>query len=303
MPGRRPSVRWTFRILVAAVLAHLPAGVSAQAICSAPHSSPTLARSGAIRTLPSGAGWVQLSLYGQRSSQGFDPFGDRQDFLANASFRVNSVFLTGSVGVREGLEVWLQAPLHSLLVRGDGGTSDAFGLGDLRAAIRIGPALVGKEFPLTVRGGIKVPGSDFPVSAAELPLTDGQVDLEVSAESGWTPFDSPFYAVGWLGYRWRSANQGAGFRPGNERFAHAALGGLHGSFHWELGVDGLWGAAPIESGLELPSAARQLVQLLPTVGVEIGSGQLELTTPVPVSGRNLPAGLGVSLGYRALWGF
>ena len=45
----------------------LGAPAAGQAVCSAPHSSPTLAQSGAIRTLPSGAGWVQAAIYAQRS--------------------------------------------------------------------------------------------------------------------------------------------------------------------------------------------------------------------------------------------
>ena len=55
--------------------------LSAQAICSAPHSSPTLAQSGSLRTLPPGAGWIQASIFGQRATQFFDARGDRQPFL------------------------------------------------------------------------------------------------------------------------------------------------------------------------------------------------------------------------------
>ena len=288
---------------IVALALSMPGTVSAQAFCSAPHSSPTLTQSGAIRTLPAGSGWAQLSLLGQRSHESFNPNGDRQPYLADARYDVGSVFLTAATGVVEGFELWLQAPVHNLSVDGDGGSSQTFGLGDIRGAIRLSPALVEYEVPVALRGGIKLPGSEFPVDATELPLSEGQIDFELSVESGWSSATSPYYVVGWVGYRWRLENADVGYHPGDETFVHAALGGVGDTFNWELGFDGLWGGAPIESGLMLPSAARRLLQILPTVGARVGSGQLELTTPIPVAGRNLPAGFAVSLGYRTTWGF
>jgi len=69
-----------------------------------------------------------------------------------------------------------------------------------------------------------------------------------------------------------------------------------------LGVDALWDAELVEQGIVLPSAKRRLVQLLPTIGTEVGGGSLEVTVPISVSGRNLPVSMGVSLGYRMAWG-
>lgn len=300
--GARRRGRVAFLSAVSCLGVFVGGEAAAQAICSAPHSSPMLTQSGAIRTLPAGTGWVQLSLFGQESREGFDPRGDRRPFLADATFAVRSVFVTGAIGLREGLEVWAQAPVHRLSVSGGGGTSRTFGLGDLRAAVRVSPALLDYRIPVALRAGIKVPGNDFPVLATELPLSEGQIDYEVSAESGWSPDGVPLYVVGWVGYRWRTRNDAVGYDPGEERFGHIGLGGQAGAFSFEMGVDALWGSAPTESGLVLPSAARRLVQLLPTVGTDLGPGRLEVTTPIPVSGRNLPAGVGVSVGYRALWG-
>lgn len=279
------------------------APLGAQAICSAPHSSPTLTQSGAIRTMPPRSGWIQLSLSGQRATEGFNPLGERQDFIGGSEFVTRSLYLTGAYGLTEGLEVWAQLPIHSLSVDGRAGSSEGSGIGDVRAALRVSPALFGLELPLAVRAGIKLPGGDFPVDPRLLPLTEGQRDLEVSVESGWSSADLPVYVVGWVGYRWRGANEAAGFQPGDERFAHAAVGGGLGPVSLELGVDALWGLTPNEQGLSLEGARRRLVQLLPTVGAEVWRGRLEMTTPIPVSGRNLPAGLGVSLGYRMAWGF
>lgn len=289
--------------IYAGVLAFAPITVSAQAFCSAPHSSPTLAQSGAIGTIVGGAGWVQLSLVGQRATESFDPLGDRRDFIGVSRFDTRSAYLTGAYGVVEGLEVWGQLPVHRLTAFGSAGNSTGSGIGDVRAALRVSPTLFGLDVPIALRAGVKLPGSDFPVDPRVLPLTEGQRDFEVSLESGWSGFDLPVYVVGWLGYRWRGPNEVAGFQPGDERFAHAAVGGRAGPVFFELGVDALWGLAPIEQGLRLEASARRLVQLLPTLGTEVGGGRLEVTSPIAVSGQNLPASIGVSVGYRRSWGY
>lgn len=293
--------RWVWFVL-APMTVLVPARSEAQAICSAPHSSPTLSQSGAIRTLPSGAGWVQLSLSGQQSSELFNVEGSRQRFFSDSEFRTGSVYLTGAYGVATGLEVWAQVPVHDLRVRASTGTSTSRGLGDIRLAARLSPALAGLELPVALRAGVKLPGSDFPVDATELPLTEGQSDFEISLESGWAHDRLGLHFVAWGGQRWRAPDVEARHEPGDERFAHAAVGGSARALHWELGIDGLWGDAPVQQGLTLPASARHLVQLLPTVGVSTGSGRLEVTTPIPLRGRNLPSGFGVSVGYRTVWG-
>lgn len=304
MSTRGTLGRW---IATAAATAALSAGLAAtaeaQAICSAPHSSPTLAQSGSLSTMPAGAGWIQASVFGQRSTEFFNPLGDRQRFLAESQFDTRSFFLTGAVGVLPGLELWAQVPVHRLTVDSRGGSSTSTGVGDVRMAARVGTQLFGFEVPLALRVGVKVPGSDFPVDATVLPLTEGQTDVEFSLESGRALGDGGLYVMGWVGYRWRDEHAATSRRPGAERFGHLAVGGLAGDLTWELGADGLWGEAPRVQGVRLGDEGRRLLQLLPTLGYGVGPGRLEITTQVPLWGKNLPAGVGVSLGYRAAWGF
>ncbi|MDZ7780636.1 MAG: hypothetical protein U5R14_12005 [Gemmatimonadota bacterium] len=295
--------RFTIAASIVAAAALFPTTTEAQAICSAPHSSPTLSESASIRTLPSGEGWVQLSTSFTTATESFNPTGDRQDFLGGSTFDTRSAFLTASYGVTRGLEIWGQVPVHRLRTEGgNGGVSRSTGLGDIRTAVRVSPALVGVEAPVALRLGYKQPGSDFPIDATELPLTEGQRDVEVSVESGWAPVESPFYVSGWAGYRWRSENTDTEHQPGDEVFAHLAIGGTLGVLGWELGVDGLWGGTPVDQGLRLSSQDRQLIQIVPTIASFVGPGNLEITAPIPVSGRNLPASYGLSVGYRIGWG-
>jgi len=261
---------------VIALAAFLPLSLSGQAICSAPHSSPTLSEGGSISSLPPGGGYVQISFFRQRSVSFFNQNGDVQDFLAASDFLTRSVFLTASVGLVEGIDLWAQVPIHNLNVTSDGGNSASSGVGDLRFAVRVTPEVFGFEAPVGLRFGGKTPGSTFQVDATVLPLTEGQSDFELSLESG-TAFDFlPIYVVGWVGYRWRGRSDVRDYDPGDETFGHMAVGGSVGELTLELGADGLWGRAPTVFGLRLADVdARRFLQLVPTVGYSVGPGKVE----------------------------
>jgi hypothetical protein len=288
-------------IVLIAVSVHIQE-LTAQAICSAPHSSPSLVRNGSMRTLEPGTGWLQVSLYRQQADESFNHLGDRQPFLANGRFDTKSVFLSGAVGLTRGVEFWAQLPVHNLNANSAGATSTTTGLGDIRFAARIGSEFVRLNLPIAVRAGVKIPGSEFPVDATVLPLTEGQMDFEASLESGGTLGSLPLYMAGWIGYRWRTENTEAARKPGNEGYAHLALGAFAGDLIFELAADGSWGRAPVAQGIRLEAESRRLLQLIPTVGYELGPGRLEFTSQVPVYGRSLPSGVGMSIGYRFAWG-
>jgi hypothetical protein len=282
------------------VVALLPLSLSGQAICSAPHSSPTLSQGGSITALPPGAGWAQVSFFRQRSFSFYNQNGAVQDFLAASNFLTRSIFLTAGVGLIEGVDLWAQMPVHDLDVRSDGGNSASSGIGDLRLALRITPELFGFEAPVGIRFGAKLPASTFPVDATLLPLTEGQRDWEVSIESG-TAFDFlPIYVAGWVGYRFRDFSQVRVYEPGEETFGHVAVGGSIGDLTLELGADALWGQAPTVQGLTLSDdEARRLLQF---VRYPVGPGKIEVSGQIPVAGRNLPAGVGIGVSYRTTWG-
>lgn len=287
-------------ILMAAV--SYPGAVSAQAVCSAPHSSPTLANSGSLRTLPVGGGWIQGAVFGQQADRFFNPSGSRQPFLADSKFTTQSIFLTGAVGIATGLELWAQLPAHRLRVKSAGGNSRSSGVGDVRFAARIGSEIVGLDIPIAARFGVKLPGSKFPVDATILPLTEGQRDWEVALESGYGFPNRSIYLMGWMGYRWREIHEEASRDPGDEAFGHLAVGGALGGISWELAGDGLWGKAPVALGFTIPGESRRLIQLQPTLGLDAGPGRVEASAQIPLMGQNLPVGTGFILGYRMTWG-
>lgn len=273
----------------------------AQAICSAPHSSPTLAGGGSIGTLPTGTGWVMVSGLRQRSGSIFNSQGDRQPLLADGSFQSTSLYWSAGVGLADGVDAWMQLPVHRMHYEDDGGTRDRAGIGDARVALRLSPALLGATLPIALRAGVKVPGSAFPLDATVIPLTEGQTDFETSIESG-RLFRDAVYVLGWVGYRWRTENRDAARKPGNETFMHVATGTAIGGVRLEFGADLLFGAPPRQLGFAVPASRRRLLQFSPTITRKTGPGDLEFTTVLPVVGRNLPTGAGISVGYRLGWG-
>jgi hypothetical protein len=292
-----------FSVSAITLAAMLPMSLSGQAICSAPHSSPTLSQGGSLTTLPPGGGWAQVSFFRQKSFSFFNQNGDVQDFLADSEFLTRSIFLTASVGLVEGVDLWGQMPIHNLDVVSDGGNSSSSGVGDLRLALRVTPAIFGSDLPLGIRFGGKTPGNTFPVDATVLPLTEGQRDFEVSVESGTALSFLPIYIAGWVGYRWRDLSEVRDYNPGEETFGHFAVGGAIGGLTMELGADALWGQAPTVQGLTLgDDEARRLFQLVPTVGYPVGPGKIEVASQIPLAGRNLPNGVGVGVSYRTTWG-
>jgi len=292
-----------WKLAVGLCVSGLMAGqLRAQALCSAPHSSPELAGGRGLRTLPQGSGWFQASGVRQVSERYFGTGGERRAFLAAGEVTTHALYLTAAVGLVPGVDLWSQVPVLAVRYADRSGERQATGIGDPRLAVRLGPQAWGIGLPVMVRGGLKLPGREFPVDATLIPLSEGQRDWEVSLESGATLGHRAAYLVGWAGYRWREENVAVQRKPGNERFAHLALGSQFHGVHAEAALQFLSGEAPRYVGVEVPSARRRLLQLQPTLAYPAGPGVVELTGLVSLAGRNLPSGPALSAGYRLAWG-
>ncbi len=299
--SRRRYVNRGVLVLAAGLL--LPGGLGAQAICAAPHSSPSLRSSGSIETIEPLTGWVQVSFFRQRSTEFFNQLGDLQPLLANTAVRTNSIFVTSAFGITEGLEVWGQLPIHDLESTSSAGDSGRRGLGDPRFAVRVGSELLGlPHLPVMVRGGVKFAGTNFPVDATIIPLSEGQTDWEVSLETGYYFSGAfPLQVIGSVGYRWRRLNEDNGRKPGDERFAFLSVGGPQSGWRWSLAVEALWGKAPVDNGLKLTSSKRKLIQLDPSLAYQLGRAEVEVALRLPVAGRNLASANALTIGFYVPW--
>ncbi|MFQ5690153.1 MAG: hypothetical protein ACE5HQ_07765 [Gemmatimonadota bacterium] len=255
-------------------------------------------------TLDPGAGWVQVQVYYQNTRKEYGENANKRRFFFDGHAITTSVFVTAAVGVINGLDVWAQVPVHNLSFDDVAGNRQRTGFGDPRFWVRIGPKLFGlhTDFPIAIRGGVKLPGADFPIDSEIIPLTEGQTDFEIMLELGHSFYPLPMYVSGWVGYRFRQKNEKAFRDPGDEKFAYVAIGGSFArSFTWKLAGEGLWGLAPVIDGVSVPSGRRKILEILPTLGHKMGPGNIEIGGRFPFSGRNLPAGPSVTGGYFFAW--
>ncbi|MFB6240202.1 MAG: hypothetical protein ABEJ46_01310, partial [Gemmatimonadota bacterium] len=241
-----------------------------------------------------GEGWIKVSVFHHDTDEEYTSSGEVRPFFADGHMITTSTFVNGEIGVQPGLDLWYQAPVHHFQFDDAAGDRTKTGIGDIRGWLRIGPEAFGLgEDPLPV------PGSDFPVDAEVIPLTEGQRDWELLVEVGRSFHPLPLYAKGWVGRRWRERNAEILWDPGDETFAFLAVGGGAGPVSWELAAEGLWSDPPVKEGIRLENEERKMIQLMPKLGVETGLGpvQLEVGAQLPVDGRNLPAGPSLRAGF------
>ncbi|TVP58483.1 MAG: hypothetical protein EA351_03655 [Gemmatimonadales bacterium] len=254
-----------------------------------------------------GEGWVDVGTFYHDTRESYDHTGTRKEIFADGHARTLSVFTTLNVGILRGLDVWAQVPFHHLRFDDLARERTSSGLGDPKFFVRISPELFrGASLPLPValRGGVKLAGGDFDVDAEIIPLGEGQRDLELMLELGHSLYPRPYWVAGWIGHRWRDPNFEARRRPGNEWFWYAALGADFGTISAQLAGEGLSSDPWMIDGLLLETARREMVQLLPRVGIEVQGGDAYVGARVPIRGQNLPAGAAVTFGYfrtLSLW--
>ena len=304
-PTGSPLTRFLGCLLLAALLS--PLGLLAQGSCTVPHGLSGAPQGLTIATMPPGSGWVQLTMFRLDTRDEFNQLGSLEPYFAEGHLTTTSLLATAAVGVITGVEVRLHLPVHSLHFDEVSGSRKKVGVGDPRLGVRVDSRLLGLDpasLPVSfaLNAGVKFPGSEFPIDAQLIPLTEGQTDRELALELGRSFAGGALQVIGWAGYRWRGLNEKADRKPGNERFAYLSVGGPVSRFTWRVGVQGLSGAAPRVLGLLLQSDRRSMLEVFPTLGMPIGSGVLEVGARVPIDGRNLPAGNAVSLSFFLPWG-
>ena len=217
-----------------------------------------------------------------------------------------SLILNGVIGIYRGIDVWAQLPVHRLSFNDIAAERESFGLGDPRIYLRVGPGVFGTDLgiPIALRGGVKFPVGDFPVDSEIVPLSEGQTDLELILESGYSFYPIPVYTTVWIGYRWRFTNDEIERKPGNELFGYVAVGGEYSKLTWKLALEGQMGQkweSFTGTRIILAESQRELVQIQPALGWKLGEGVVELGTRIPIAGRNLPAGPALFMGYFYRW--
>lgn len=267
-------------------------------------TGPLLAMGLMVGTAPCGAaaqwvnapgkGWVDVTVFYQDTRETYQFDGVRRPIFADGRARTLSTFLTGAIGLRTGLDAWVQVPVHHLRFDDAADERVSTGLGDPRLFLRLDPTLFGgPSLPLAVRGGVKFAGGDFDVDAEIIPLGEGQRGWELLVEVGHSLAPRPIWVTGWVGHRWREANVVAARHPGNEWFWYASAGGELGPMVWQVGAEGIRGDPWVIQGIRLRSARRGVIQVFPSLGMRMLGGELRAGVRRTLSGRNLPAGTAI----------
>lgn len=250
-----------------------------------------------------GRGWVQFSFYHHDTTDEFGLERERREIRNGGHAISTSLFATAAMGVVKGVDAWLQVPFHRIDYSDNGGDRVRSGIGDVRAFLRVSPTvLLGSDFPLAIRGGVKLSVGDFPLDAEIIPLGEGQTDWELMAEVGHSFWPRSVYMMGWAGFRWREANVERRVDFGDEAFFFVAVGGKAGRVDYKLSLEGWDGGAWVQEGIRIENASREMLQVTPTLGTAAGPGQVELGTRIPLAGRNLAAGPAWTVGYFLRFG-
>jgi hypothetical protein len=261
---------------------------------------------------PPGTGWVQLRIAHQSTQEGFSKNGNvvpLDELDPDARSIITTARLTGAFGLLRGVDTWIDLPVHRQEFNGSGSDLLTTGPEDPRIFLRAGPSLVGiTELPVAValRGGVKLTTGTFENDAETIPLSQGQRDWSLLLEVGKSLHPWPVYVSGWAGYRWREVNEEIARDPGNEWVFNTAVGGSLDRFQWKVAVDRLFGQTSVDTRTGFEFAARELVQVIPSVGWRIGPGAVQVGVRLPVHGQStrsdrLPASPTLTFGYFLSW--
>jgi len=256
---------------------------------------------------PPGTGWLKVQVAHQDTRSKFDRDAQITSYDTEDARSISSaVRVTGAFGLWRGLDAWADLPYQRLAFNDVQDDRLQTGLADPRLYLRAGPSLFGvDDLPVAValRGGVKLPVGEFALDAEEISLSQGQRDWDLILEVGKSLYPWPMYVTAWAGYRWREENPETTTKPGDERLFYVAAGGSVDPFTWKLAVDGLFGRPPVRTDFDLvlENDRRELVQIIPTVGWNVGPGTIEAGVRVPVHGRRFPAGPTLTLGYFWTW--
>lgn len=246
--------------------------------------------------------WVKSALFVQTTDQRYGRTGQREPWFAEGRSEAFALFTDIIVGVTRRLDLWFQIPYLDLQFTDASAVRRESGFGDVRVWMRYElTKLAGGRLPLAIRAGIKTPSGSSPLEGEIIPLGEGQLDLEVFAEAGYSFWPAPFYSVLWLGYRARFANDETKKDPGGEFVLLAEVGATPGNrFLAKATLDGFWGRGWIVERIEIPTRARRFLVLQLGGGIRVaGPVWAEAGVRLPFSGRNMPAGTQWVIGASA----
>jgi len=223
--------------------------------------------------------------------------GDRRPFDDDGATRMRALWTEAEYGVTERLTLGMQLPWYDLRYEDQFSVVDSWGVGDIRFVSRV--ALLNAAHRLSVRGAWKLPVGAAQTDPDDIPVSEGQADLEAGLQYGRGLFGRPLSWIGLEGgYRWRLRDAELGRDPGDEWFWRVeagwsllSSGGLGLRATW----DGLRGGETLYDDFGALPGNRSFDAITTGLLVPLGAWLVEPLVSFTVSGEAYPAGESLSL--------
>lgn len=215
--------------------------------------------------------------------------GDERPYDDGGAFRQQTLWLEGEYGVANRLTVGVQLPYQDLRFEDRFQITESWGFGDIRFIGRA--ALLDGSQRLTLRAAWKLAVGDAATDPDQVPVSEGQTDLELGLQWGTSLGRSLSWVGAEGGYRWRLEDD-EGRIPGDELYWRLELGYAPVKA-WKLavklGCDGLRAQTTFRNDLAEPGQ-RSYDRLELGLLWQWGAWILEPLLVTTLAGERYPAG-------------
>ena len=248
-------------------------------------------------TLSAGKTWLRTGFMLQVTDERYFIDGRRIPYFFEGHNRTLGGFLDLRHGLTDQLEAGLQVPYYSIVFNDLAADRTSTGIGDLRLGLRYN--LLQAPLIATVGTTVKLPTGRFVNDAEIVPVGEGQVDVELTAELARSFWPRAAYVSGLIGYRLRSKNEETGIDFGDEMIWSLEAGHrLVSRLMFKGFLRGLHGLESTSFGLSISSLQRQIVYFEPGLIFELSPNRsVEVSLPVSLKGKNWPAGKVINVGF------
>jgi hypothetical protein len=230
--------------------------------------------------------------------------GQRQLYDFDGEYEFKGVFLEGTYGLSDRLDIGFQLPFVSQ--RFENSTQEgrtASGWSDLRLLAKL--RLLSQPLVFSIKGGVKLPTGKFINEDGLIPVGQGQWDFDLSADISRSLWPLPLYTNIEIGYRIRTINKEVDLDPGDEWFFTGELGYQPFKRLFLVGkIEALRGKEGATFGFRNPSLVNRVTYLSPTLVYKLNNDTaVEIGQRHTINGKNFAAGwqlmLGLSTGFDA----
>jgi hypothetical protein len=237
-----------------------------------------------------GAFGVKASFIYLMADKGYDADGNSVDFPTDTKAVGMFVPVDVYYSLTDQIEFGLQPKFSSLKWQTANEDTTGSGIGDTWVKVKY---MFMAEPMVTFRAAAKLPTGDDEADPGDLPVGDGQTDLDGAIMLGLPAGPGSFDVA--AGYRYRMENTDSKCKPGNEiHFMAAYTYFLNDMMNLRLAADGFFGSDSETDGVTDDSSGMNMVWIAPGIEYMMENGMsLGADFYYPLMGQNM----------EALWGF